>query len=73
MQVAQKLYEGVAIGEEGTVGLISYMRTDSVNLSGEALSEEQTEAAGVDAGLIRLSVGLEDAADLIGDLEQALR
>jgi len=39
MQVAQKLYEGVAIGDEGTVGLISYMRTDSVNLSGEALSE----------------------------------
>jgi len=29
----------VAIGEEGTVGLISYMRTDSVNLSAEALSE----------------------------------
>jgi len=39
MQVAQKLYEGVAIGEEGTVGLISYMRTDSVNLSAEALTE----------------------------------
>jgi DNA topoisomerase-1 len=39
MQVAQKLYEGVAIGEEGTVGLISYMRTDSVSLSAEALGE----------------------------------
>ena len=39
MQVAQKLYEGVTIGEEGTVGLISYMRTDSVSLSSEALSE----------------------------------
>src|SRR5690242_944346 len=39
MQVAQKLYEGVAIGDEGTVGLISYMRTDSVHLSAEALSE----------------------------------
>lgn len=39
MQVAQKLYEGVAIGEEGTVGLISYMRTDSVSLSAEALTE----------------------------------
>jgi len=39
MQVAQKLYEGVAIGDEGTVGLISYMRTDSVHLSVEALSE----------------------------------
>jgi DNA topoisomerase-1 len=39
MQVAQKLYEGVAIGDEGTVGLITYMRTDSLNLSGEALGE----------------------------------
>ncbi|MFZ7096690.1 DNA topoisomerase I [Luteimonas dalianensis] len=39
MRVAQKLYEGVAIGEEGTVGLITYMRTDSVSLSGEALDE----------------------------------
>lgn len=39
MQVAQKLYEGVAIGDEGTVGLISYMRTDSVNLSQDALAE----------------------------------
>ncbi len=39
MQVAQKLYEGVAIGEEGTVGLISYMRTDSVSLSQDALVE----------------------------------
>ncbi|TWI01677.1 DNA topoisomerase-1 [Luteimonas cucumeris] len=39
MQVAQKLYEGVAIGEEGTVGLITYMRTDSVNLSLDALGE----------------------------------
>ncbi len=39
MQVAQKLYEGVAIGEEGTVGLISYMRTDSVSLSQDALGE----------------------------------
>ncbi|QBG86924.1 DNA topoisomerase I [Xanthomonas oryzae] len=39
MQVAQKLYEGVALGDDGSVGLISYMRTDSVNLSQDALSE----------------------------------
>ncbi len=39
MQVAQKLYEGIALGEEGTVGLISYMRTDSTHLSDEALAE----------------------------------
>jgi len=39
MSAAQKLYEGFALGEEGTIGLISYMRTDSVNLSQEAVAE----------------------------------
>ena len=39
MSTAQKLYEGVAIGDGGTVGLITYMRTDSVNLSAQALQE----------------------------------
>jgi DNA topoisomerase I len=41
MRVAQKLYEGVELGEEGQVGLITYMRTDSVNIAASA----QTEAA----------------------------
>ena len=36
MQIAQQLYEGIPVGEEGTVGLISYMRTDSVHISQEA-------------------------------------
>ncbi len=36
MSVAQKLYEGVNIGEEGAVGLITYMRTDSVRISPDA-------------------------------------
>jgi DNA topoisomerase-1 len=39
MRVAQKLYEGVTLGDEGTVGLISYMRTDSTHLSQEAVAE----------------------------------
>jgi DNA topoisomerase I len=39
MSTAQRLYEGVDLGAEGTVGLISYMRTDSVNLSEQALKE----------------------------------
>jgi len=39
MRIAQGLYEGVAIGDEGTVGLISYMRTDSVNLANDAIAE----------------------------------
>lgn len=33
MQIAQELYEGVDLGAEGTQGLITYMRTDSVNIS----------------------------------------
>ncbi len=37
MSVAQQLYEGVDIAGEGTVGLITYMRTDSLRLSNEAL------------------------------------
>jgi DNA topoisomerase-1 len=37
MTLAQKLYEGVELGEEGAVGLITYMRTDSVRLSSEAV------------------------------------
>ena len=37
MSVAQQLYEGVDIAGQGTVGLITYMRTDSLRLSDEAL------------------------------------
>jgi DNA topoisomerase-1 len=37
MRVAQKLYEGLEIGERGLEGLITYMRTDSFRLSDEAL------------------------------------
>ena len=37
MRVAQMLYQGVNVPGEGPVGLITYMRTDSTNLSGEAL------------------------------------
>jgi DNA topoisomerase-1 len=39
MMVAQKLYEGVEIGAEGAVGLITYMRTDSTRVSETALNE----------------------------------
>jgi len=37
MTVAQKLYEGIDLGKEGSVGLITYMRTDSVRISDDAL------------------------------------
>ena len=39
MMLAQRLYEGVELGEEGSVGLITYMRTDSVKVSDDALAQ----------------------------------
>jgi DNA topoisomerase I len=39
MMIAQKLYEGVELGPEGSVGLITYMRTDSTRVSDTALNE----------------------------------
>ena len=39
MMIAQRLYEGVEMGEEGSVGLITYMRTDSTRVAPEAIAE----------------------------------
>jgi DNA topoisomerase-1 len=39
MMIAQRLYEGVELGEEGQVGLITYMRTDSTRVAPEAIQE----------------------------------
>ena len=39
MMLAQRLYEGIELGKEGSVGLISYMRTDSTRVSNDALAE----------------------------------
>ncbi len=39
MIIAQQLYEGIALGNKGNVGLITYMRTDSIRVSNEAKSE----------------------------------
>ena len=53
MLVAQQLYEGLSIGDEGDVGLITYMRTDSTNVAAQALQETAT--------LIRRKYGAEYA------------
>jgi DNA topoisomerase-1 len=49
MMIAQRLYEGIELGEEGLVGLITYMRTDSTRVSNDAL-EEVREMIGKDFG-----------------------
>lgn len=42
MRLAQDLYEGISLGEEGATGLITYMRTDSTNVSVEAQAEARS-------------------------------
>jgi DNA topoisomerase-1 len=46
MMLAQRLYEGVELGKEGLVGLITYMRTDSTRISDDAIKEAREFIAG---------------------------
>ena len=46
MQLAQQLYEGIELGDEGSVGLITYMRTDSTRISNDALNAVRQFIAG---------------------------
>src|SRR5262245_22145123 len=46
MMLAQQLYEGIALGEEGAVGLITYMRTDAVRIAPEAQAEAREWVTG---------------------------
>jgi len=41
MHIAQQLYEGISLGEKGSVGLITYMRTDSMRVSEEIIEEAE--------------------------------
>jgi DNA topoisomerase I len=45
MSLAQRLYEGVEVGDEGLVGLITYMRTDSTRLSDDAVADARAYIA----------------------------
>ena len=45
MRVAQSLYEGIKLGQEGSIGLITYMRTDSLRVSSDALGEVRSYIA----------------------------
>jgi len=46
MAIAQQLYEGLPLGKQGPVGLITYMRTDSTRVSSSAISEARAYIAG---------------------------
>ncbi len=61
MMLAQQLYEGIDLGKEGSVGLITYMRTDSVRVSDQALGE------------VRELIGKDFGADYVPDKPNTFR
>ncbi|MCR1900713.1 type I DNA topoisomerase [Ligilactobacillus apodemi] len=73
MMVAQQLYEGISLGKSGTVGLITYMRTDSTRISAVAKHEASTfiheefgeEYAALKPRKTKLSEGAQDAHEAI--------
>jgi cystathionine beta-lyase/cystathionine gamma-synthase len=70
---AERLYDRLqVIKRAASLGGIESLISMPVITSQWGHSDEQLQAAGVTRGMLRLSVGLEDAADLIADLDQAL-
>jgi DNA topoisomerase-1 len=72
MMIAQQLYEGISLGKEGTVGLITYMRTDSMRISEAAKAEtadfiKETFGAEYSAGIrkVKNAQGAQDAHEAI--------
>jgi DNA topoisomerase-1 len=73
MQVAQRLYEGVELGADGNVGLITYMRTDSTRVSADALDAARAHVERTYGGdhlpekpvLYRSKKGAQDAHEAI--------
>jgi DNA topoisomerase I len=72
MRIAQNLYEGIELGDEGSTGLITYMRTDSARISGEAetrvnawIKDKHGEKYTGTARAVKASPGAQDAHEAI--------
>ena len=58
MKAAQELYEGVEVGDMGAVGLITYMRTDSLRISDEAAQQAALLSGDTEKVIYLLNSGL---------------
>ncbi len=73
MMIAQQLYEGIELGPEGSVGLITYMRTDSTRIASEALQAVREyimvnygkEYLPASARIFKVKAGAQDAHEAI--------
>jgi cystathionine beta-lyase/cystathionine gamma-synthase len=73
LAAAERFYDGVrVISRAASLGGVESLVSLPVHTSHHGYTDEQLRLAGVDPGQIRLSVGVEDVADLIDDVERAL-
>ncbi|MEW6333114.1 MAG: type I DNA topoisomerase [Thermodesulfobacteriota bacterium] len=74
MSTAQKLYEGIELGAEGPVGLITYMRTDSIRVAAEAINDvRQYIGQNYDPAFLPSKARVFRVADAAQDAHEAIR
>jgi methionine-gamma-lyase len=73
LPAAEKVYDGLTlVRRAASLGGVESLCSLPVHTSHHGYSPDQLAMAGVDPGMMRLSLGVEDAADVIADVEQAL-
>jgi cystathionine gamma-lyase len=73
LAAAERFYDGLAlIARAASLGGVESLVSLPVHTSHHGYTEEQLQAAGVDPGMVRVATGVEDAADLVADVERAL-
>ena len=73
LAAAERFYDGLGlIARAASLGGVESLVSLPVHTSHHGFSAEQLKAAGIDPGMVRLSVGVEDVEDLIEDLDHAL-
>jgi cystathionine beta-lyase/cystathionine gamma-synthase len=73
LAAAERFYDGLRLmARAASLGGVETLVSLPVHTSHHGMSDEQLQAAGVDPGQVRISAGVEDAADLIEDAERAL-
>jgi cystathionine beta-lyase/cystathionine gamma-synthase len=73
LPAAERFYDRLQlVARAASLGGVESLVSLPVHTSHHGFTPEQLEAAGIDPGMVRLSMGVEDAADIVADVEQAL-
>jgi cystathionine beta-lyase/cystathionine gamma-synthase len=73
LPAAERFYDRLQlVARAASLGGVESLASLPVHTSHHGLPEEELREAGIDPGMVRLSLGVEDADDLIADVEQAL-